>query len=90
MNGPQNAIGWCDYTWNPVTGCLHHCTFGPTRAACYAEGIARRFAGGKAFPQGFAPTFHPERLSEPQKVKAPARIFAVSMGDLFGPWVPDE
>lgn len=22
MNGPNNPIGWCDYTWNPVTGCL--------------------------------------------------------------------
>ena len=88
MNGPNNAIGWCDYTWNPVTGCKFGCTFGG--ASCYASGIARRFAGGKAFPNGFDPTFHPERLDEPGKVKTPARIFAVSMGDLFGSWVSAE
>jgi protein gp37 len=88
MNGPNNAIGWTDYTWNPMTGCEFACRFG--EATCYAEGIARRFAGGKAFPRGFKPTFHPERLSEPQRVKTPARIFAVSMGDLFGSWVPPD
>lgn len=90
MNGPNNPIGWCDYTWNPVAGCLHACTFGATQAVCYAEGIAKRFAGGKAFPHGFAPTFHPERLQEPSRVKTPARIFVSSMGDLFGGWVPRE
>lgn len=91
MNGPQNSIGWCDYTWNPVTGCRHHCRFGRDRKArCYAESIARRFAGGKAFPNGFEPTFHPDRLGEPKKVREPARIFVSSMGDLFGAWVPRE
>jgi protein gp37 len=91
MNGPDNPIGWCDYTWNPVTGCKHACRFGRDgKARCYAEGIARRFAGGVAWPRGFEPTFHPARLDEPQRVKEPARIFVSSMGDLFGGWVPDE
>ena len=90
MNGPNNAIGWCDYTWNPVTGCKLGCKFGASGARCYAEGIARRFAGGKAFPNGFEPTFHPHRLDEPLKVKTPSRIFVCSMGELFGPWVPEE
>lgn len=35
-------IDWCDATWNPVTGCLHGCTY------CYAERITRRF--GKKLP----------------------------------------
>jgi protein gp37 len=90
MNGPNNKIGWCDFTWNPVTGCRFGCRFGETAVPCYAEGIARHFAGGKAWPNGFEPTFHPERLSEPLKVKTPSKIFVSSMGDLFGPWVPDE
>lgn len=34
----KSKIEWCDYTWNPVTGCLHGCPY------CYARGIARRFA----------------------------------------------
>ncbi len=30
-------IEWCDHTWNPITGCLHHCEY------CYARAIANRF-----------------------------------------------
>ena len=42
------------------------------------------------YPFGFAPTFHRYRLDEPQRKKKPQNIFVVSMGDLFGAWVPDE
>lgn len=35
----DTKIEWCDSTWNPVTGCLHGCTY------CYARGIAKRFGG---------------------------------------------
>lgn len=42
------------------------------------------------FPFGFEPTFHKYRLDEPQRDKHPRMIFVCSMGDLFGPWVPDE
>lgn len=33
----KSKIEWCDYTWNPVTGCLHGCPY------CYARRIAERF-----------------------------------------------
>jgi protein gp37 len=33
----KSKIEWCDYTWNPVTGCLHGCEY------CYAMRIAERF-----------------------------------------------
>jgi len=36
----------------------------------------------------FAPTFYPYRLAEPCKIRSPKKIFVVSMGDLFGDWVP--
>lgn len=76
----KSKIEWCDYTWNPVTGCLHNCSY------CYAKRIATRFADGKAFPRGFYPTVHPARIIEPLAVKNPAKIFVSSMGDLFGDW----
>jgi protein gp37 len=119
----KTKIEWADYTWNPVTGCLHGCPY------CYARGIARRFAGGgygkemdmfiakykddafkppydlsepqlaptkdgwyreAPYPFGFEPTLHRYRLKEPRQCKEPQRIFVVSMGDLFGGWVPDK
>ena len=80
----ENGIPYCDYTWNPVVGCLHGCSY------CFAERIAKRFNGSKAFPNGFNPTFHEKRLTEPMKIKKPSRIFVSDMGDLFGDWVPDE
>ena len=41
-------------------------------------------------PHGFDPTFYPDRLQEPLRIKKPRRIFVVSAGDLWGAWVPKE
>ena len=75
--GP-GKIGWTDYTWSPVTGCKHGCSY------CYANRIAQRI-----YKEKFEPTFRPERLGEPAKLKVPSKIFVSDMGDLFGEWVPD-
>ena len=77
----KTAIEWCDYTWNPVTGCLNNCEY------CYARRIANRFQGTKAWPYGFEPTLHIGRFDEPGKLKKPSRIFVCSMGELFGSWL---
>jgi len=77
----KSAIEWCHYTWNPITGCLHGCPY------CYARKIATRFKGTKAWPNGFEPTWHPERLPQPAKVAKPSRVFVGSVTDLFGDWV---
>jgi len=34
----KTKIEWCDYTWSPVTGCLHGCEY------CYARRMANRFS----------------------------------------------
>ena len=55
-------------TWNPVTGCTkvsEGCDH------CYAETIAHRFAGTKAYPNGFDVTLRPERLDQPLRWKRP-------------------
>jgi len=70
----KTKIEWCDYTWNPVVGCLHNCQY------CYAKQIAIRFTPkfklghdctqpkekniqeirykGQPFKYGFKPTLH--------------------------------
>lgn len=86
MSGPT-TIEWTGATWNPVTGCTK---ISAGCDHCYAETIARRFAGGPAFPDGFAVTLHPDRLTAPLRRKAPTTYFVDSMGDLFHDQVPNE
>ena len=81
----RSSIEWTRYTWNPVTGCKHGCTY------CYARRLAEgRLKGRFGYDNGFEPTFHQNRLLEPQNVKKPSMIFTCSMGDLFGEWVPRQ
>ena len=35
----RSLIDWCDFSWNPVTGCNFGCEY------CYARRQATRFAG---------------------------------------------
>jgi len=74
----KTKINWCDYTWNPITGCtkiMSGCK------NCYAESIAKRFWGERKFTDV---QFHPERLNDPKlRSKKPMRIFVNSMSDLF-------
>lgn len=86
MSG-RTAIEWTDTTWNPVTGCDK---VSPGCDHCYAEGIARRFAGGPGFPNGFDVTLRPERLGDPLKWRKPRRVFVNSMSDLFHAAIPDR
>jgi len=93
MNGPRNSIGWCDFTWNPVTGCLNDCPY------CYARKLANGRLRKRYLAQWnmlnnlnypFAPRFWPLRLREPYALKKPSRIFVCDMGELFGYWVPKD
>ncbi|HEY0087397.1 MAG TPA: DUF5131 family protein, partial [Candidatus Lokiarchaeia archaeon] len=33
----RTKIEWTDYSWNPITGCLHNCWY------CYAKKLFTRF-----------------------------------------------
>ena len=71
----KTKIEWCDWTWNPIVGCSK---VSAGCQNCYAAAISKRYG----FPWG-QPVFMPERLVEPLKVKAAARIFVCSMSDFF-------
>lgn len=83
-----SSIEWARWSHNTVTGCLHDCPY------CYARDIAN-----KMYSHRFTPTFYPERLAGPGGVEVPSEaktdesyrnVFANSMSDLFGQWVPKE
>lgn len=88
---PGDGISWADWSWNPVTGCLHGCNY------CYAREIATSDRFKQAYPVGFTPLFHHERLDAPANTTLPTnptdaqrRVFVCSMADLYGRWVPQE
>lgn len=87
----STGIEWAQYSWNPVTGCLHGCPY------CYARNIVYDSKFAQAFPNGFAPTFRPLTVLAPRHMTLPAEaatdtrfrnVFTCSMADLFGRWVP--
>ena len=66
---------------------------------CYAREIAHAPRTSWAFPAGFTPLLHRERLDAPLNTVIPAayradpawwQVFVCSMGDAYGRWVPDE
>lgn len=94
---PPKGIEWTrvygrdGYTWNPIAGCFHGCTWrmpDDTIIECYAKTIAERFES--VYPRGFEHHYYfMERLNEPLLVQKPSGIFVCSMSDLFGHWVED-
>ena len=91
----MTSIEWTDCTWNCVRGCAR---VSKGCEHCYAEGVARRFAGpgqpyeglvrlgkdGKPRAQWNGEVrFVPEKLAEPLSWRKPRRVFVNSMSDLF-------
>jgi len=78
----KTKIEWCDYTWNPASGCYGiGCK---VRHVCWARKQVRRLARFCSKCPTFIPHMHWTRLEEPLHLKKPAKIFVVSTGDLFG------
>jgi protein gp37 len=93
FNRTNDQVSWAAWTWNPVTGCLHGCAY------CYARELASKKSSEAAYPVGFTPLFHHERLEAPSNTSVPdeaqsdprlKRVFVCSMADLYGKWVPDD
>jgi len=90
----KTKIEWCDFTWNPVWGCLNSCSY------CYARKIAKRFANKitekekdyclknnirysdiKKDLEEFKPVFLESNFNK-KFPKNPSRIFVNSMSDI--------
>ncbi len=56
----KTKIEWCDYTWNPATGCYHGCPY------CYARVIANRFKA-KDY-NGFNASVYPSPNNETMQI----------------------
>lgn len=94
LNRDNKTLG---YTLNPITGCLNNCSY------CYARKLANGrlkklyLANSmpstnpeKAAVDPFWPRFWPERMKDFSRLPIGAGVFIVDMGDMFGPWVPEE
>lgn len=92
---PQDGddIEWAQWSWNPITGCLHNCPY------CYAREIANDERRAKIFPLKFEPALRSIRLTAARTMKVPKEaakdtryrnVFIGSMSDIFGKWVPTE
>jgi protein gp37 len=90
FNRTNEQVDWASWSWGPVTGCLHGCTY------CYARELAYSASLKPFYPIGFAPLFHHYRPDAPINTEPgydrpqDSRVFVCSMADLFGEWVPQE
>jgi protein gp37 len=87
------GIEWARWSWNPVMGCEHNCSY------CYARDLALlgQAQGVLAYQVAFAPALQASRLRAPATTVVPAdasddmgwkNVFTCSMADRFGRWVP--
>jgi DNA repair photolyase len=68
-------------TWNPVTGCLHHCIY------CWARNLANtKLKNSHRYKDGFNPSLNETEFRK--RFKDGDFVFVSDMGDLFGDFIP--
>ncbi len=73
------GILWCDWTFNPITGCKHGCTY------CYCNRLSKRF--NKDFTKYEFKEKYLKDILYSTKLEDGDRIFVGSSGDMWGDWV---
>lgn len=82
LNNGSKMFNIISQTWNPVTGCLHHCVY------CWARKIAlTRLRHSRRYRSGFIPRLNEEEF---KKKFNGGVVFVSDMGDLFGEFIPRE
>lgn len=66
----KTKIEWCDYTWNPVTGCKRGCKY------CYIHDRFNNYSFKEI-------VYHPDRIKDLRKLKGGERVFVGSMSDVW-------
>jgi len=84
MSDIRKKIGWADWSFNPVWGCLNDCPY------CYAKGISRRFAVQLSYwwdiPEEKFKKFLPIWIEKNFQKKIPnyaKHVFVNSMSDIM-------
>ena len=78
----KSGVEYIDYSWGIFSGC-HNLQEGICQVkACWAKSLSQRFTD--IFPNGFEPTFYPEAISSPSRLKKPSIISVGWMGDIIG------
>lgn len=82
----KTSISWCDFTWNPITGCTK---VSEGCRHCYAEAITRRFHAGRPFTaRDHKVELHQDRLNQPTLHRKPARM-RDAKGETMTEWPKD-
>ena len=70
-------------TWNPVTGCMHNCSY------CWARRLATtKLREKERYREGFIPKLNPKEFRA--RFRDGDVVFVSDMGDLFGDFIPSE
>ena len=78
-------IDWCDWSWNPISGCKHGCPY------CYISRMDKRYGSDIMKPKINKDRFDDlYKAVKNNKLKTGSRIFVGSSGDMWGEWVEDH
>ncbi|MEM1557762.1 MAG: DUF5131 family protein [Candidatus Bathyarchaeia archaeon] len=79
----KKMFSFVSQTWNPVTGCLHKCSY------CWARMLAEtKLRNNPRYRYGFKPRINREEFRV--KFEEGYIVFVSDMGDLFGEFTPAE
>ena len=78
----KSGVEYLDYSWGIWSGCRNLETGDCSVRACWAKGLTSHYP--MIYPNGFDPTYYPEAINSPMKLKKPSIISVGWVGDVIG------